>query len=455
MLHKFFLGTGILLCSALQSASLSSTLTQNSLVVYNSNIGLVHEERPLCLDKGRQEVLYPGVASTVETDSVNVVFPDGVKLYTQKYKYDKINVTKLLNAHINKEVEVKVYTTSESFEYKRATLLSADGRVLVRLEDAGIIQVPVADVLFHTIPKTLITEPSLLWDIDSKDKVDSSLQLDYIIKNISWKSDYVLKTNKNTADLSAWITLNNNSGKSFNAVDLRVLAGEISREKPDRVRRERLYKSVSAMQMDSSTAVSEVSHEGYHIYTIPFRVDIADKEKTQIKFIDEKDIKIQRRYDVHLISPQFLNGEKKHKVNQYIEFKDLHKALPQGVMRTYSQRGKSTVLLGVNTIEHTPKKEKVSLAIGKNFDLLVKETNIRRTQTKTHYESEVKYSVTNRSDRSKTVELLVPFRKYSALESIVRSDSKYRFKDGNTLAFLVYVKADSVEKFSVKYRNRR
>jgi len=32
---------------------------------------------------------------------------------------------------------------------------------------------------------------------------------------------------------------------------------------------------------------------------------------------------------------------------------------------------------------------------------------------------------------------------------------KYEYKDGNTLKFLVDVKADSVREFTVKYRNRR
>jgi len=455
MLIKLSLSTGLLFCSFLGASSLSSGLNKSTLVVYNSNIGLVHEERSISLDRGRQGVLYPDVASTVETDSVNVVFPSGVQLYSQKYKYDKVSVQKLLLAYINKEVEVKVPISKEAFEVKKATLLSADDRVLLRLEGGKIIQANAADILFQAIPDTLITQPSLLWDVMSNKKIYGQLELDYLINDISWKSDYVLSINENTADLSAWITLNNNSGKAFKDVDLKVLAGEISREKTVSQRPDYMYQRAKAMQMEAMPAVQEVSHEGYHIYTIPFRVDIADKEKTQIKFIDEKAIKIQRRYDVHLSAPQWLKAEKKHKVNQYIEFKDLSKALPQGIIRTYSSLEGSTVLLGINTIYHTPKKEKVSLKIGKNFDLLVKESTLSKNETKTHYEAEVKYTLTNRSNKAITLELLVPFVQYSALESVIKSDVKYEFKDGNTVKFSIYLKADSVQEFNVKYRNRR
>lgn len=447
-----YLSTGMLLFGTLQAATLSPTLKANTLVVYNSNMGLVHESRSVTLEKGMQTLYYPDVASTVETDSVNVIFPSGVKLFSQKYKYDKITLQKLLSAHINKEVEVKLYRSKEEFDIKKATLLSAEGRVLLRLKEGKIIQASTEDILFDSIPDTLITKPSLLWNISSSKHVKGTLGIDYIINKIHWKSDYVLKVDKDRADLSGLVTLTNNSGKAFKNVSLKVLAGDVSRVYAKRVERERVY-AAKAARMDET--VREVSHEGYHIYTIPFRVDLADREKTQIKFIDEKGIKIERRYDVYLNSPAWLNAEQKHKVNQYIEFKDLSKALPQGTVRTYSSVEGSTVLLGINAISHTPKKEKISLLIGKNFDLLVKETNLQRSETKRHYESRVKYTITNRSDTAKKVELLVPFRKISDLESIVKTDKKYEYKDGNTLRFTVSVKADSIEEFIVKYRNRR
>lgn len=454
MSKYLYLPITALLSSMLHAGTLSPALKANTLVVYNANMGLVHEERLITLNKGKQTVRYPDVASTVETDSVNVVFPSGVKLYSQKYKYDKITLQKLLLAHIDKEVEVKVYHSKEKFERKRATLLSAEKNVLLRLQDGKIIQANAEDIGFDSIPDTLITQPSLLWDVLSSRQVEGTLGLDYIINNIQWKSDYVFKVGKESADLSGWITVTNNSGKAFKNVSLKVLAGEVSRNYSKRVQREQIY-AAKAARFDESDAVKEVAHEGYHLYTIPFKVDLADQEKTQIKFINETGIDILRRYDVHLSSPAWLRAEQKHKVNQYIEFKDLSKALPQGTVRTYSSDEGSTVLLGINAIGHTPKKEKVSLQIGKNFDLSVEELNLQRSETKKHYESSIKYRVTNRSDSDKKVELFVPFTKISDLESIIKTDVKYEYKNGNTLRFSVDAKADSIREFTVKYRNRR
>ncbi len=454
MFRYIFLSMSVFWGTFLQAATLSPTLQSNTLVVYNSNMGLVHEERAVVLDKGKQTLNYPNVASTVETDSVNVIFPSGVKLYSQKYKYDKITLQKLLTAHVDKKVSVKVYHSKDSFELKHAVLLSAGQDVIVRLEEGTIIQVPAEDVLFDAIPKTLITKPSLLWKVSSDQKREGVLGVDYIINNIHWKSDYLLKVNKDTADLSGWITLTNNSGKAFEDVSLKVLAGDVSREYAKRVQHERAYAAKLAYS-DEGERVKEVSHEGYHLYTIPFRVDLADREKTQIKFIDERGIRIERRYDVRLSSPAWLGSEQKHKVDQYMEFEGLSKALPQGTVRTYSSVEGSTVLLGINAIGHTPKKEKISLQVGKNFDLLLKERSLQRSETKKHYEATVRYTLINRSDAQKRVELLVPFRKISDLESIVKSEMKYEYKDANTLRFRVDAKADSVKEFIVKYRNRR
>ena len=447
------LSISLLLTSSLYSSNLSSEIEENTLIVYNANMGLVHEKRKVSLDKGKQSIVYANVASTVVTDSVNVSFPKGVKLYSQKYKYDKISLSKLLQAHINKEVDVRIWKSKEDFTFKKAILLSSENRVLLRLQDNKVIQASSSDIIFNSIPSTLITQPSLLWDVDSKSKIKGSVELDYIINNISWKSDYVLKIDKNEADLSGWISLTNNSGKVFENISLKVLAGDVARERK-KVYAKRNLPMLSAMA-DSATEIKEVSHEGYHIYTIPFKVDLANNEKTQIEFIKESGIKIQRRYDVRLTSPNYLRGEIKHKVNQYVEFKGLSKAFPKGTIRTYSSLGGGTVLLGVNQINHTPKKEKISLAIGKNFDLLVKETALQKDEDKKYYESKVKYSITNRSNENKKLELLVPFVKRSSLESIVQSKVKHAYKDGNTLKFSVYVKADSVYEFVVKYRNKR
>ena len=97
----------ILSCSLLFSATLSSQPKDASLVIYNSGIGLVHESKELAVDKGKQSIIYPGVATTVQTDSVSVELPGDLILYSQQYRFDKITLNKILEAHIGKQVRYK------------------------------------------------------------------------------------------------------------------------------------------------------------------------------------------------------------------------------------------------------------------------------------------------------------------------------------------------------------
>ncbi len=438
---------------SLIGGTISSTPIDSSLVVYNGNIGLVHEEKKITLQQGAQALIYEDVARTVQTDSVNVIFPLDVKLYSQQYRFDKITTAKLLDAHIGKAVKVKTAKNRDEFIVQDATLIAAEGHnCVVKTAKGEIFSIASSMIIFKTVPDTLITKPSLVWNIHAAKAIESTVSLDYLINNISWQSNYILNLQNDLADLSGWITVNNRSGKRFNDVKLNVLAGDINRaQRP--IPRQVMYKAAALAE---DTAVSHVAHEGYHFYTIPFRVTLANNEKTQIKFIDEKKIPIKRRYEARLNHPNYLHSEIKHKVSQFVEIKSLELPLPAGVVRSYSKIKDTTLLLGENHIDHTPKHEKISLRLGTNFDLKVNEKIIERNDDKYYFDERVAYEVINRSNIDKTVELLIPFIKsaYHAKASI-DTTQPYQWKNGNTMQFNIAVKADSKQNFEVHYRSKK
>ena len=438
---------------SLVGGTISSTPTDSSLVVYNGNIGLVHEDKNIKLDQGPQAIIYEDVAKTVQTDSVNVIFPSDVILYSQQYRFDKITTAKLLDAHIGKAIKVKTAKNRDEFIIQDATLIAAEGHnCVVKTAKGDIFSVSSSMIIFETIPDTLITKPSLVWNIDAAKAIDSTVSLDYLINNITWQSNYILNLKNDIADLSGWITVNNRSGKRFNDVKLNVLAGDINRaQRP--APRNVMYKAAAMVQDE---AVSHVAHEGYHFYSVPFRVTLANNEKTQIKFIDEKQIPVTRRYEARLNHPNYLHSEVKHKVSQFVEIDSLELPLPAGVVRSYSKVKETTLLLGENRIDHTPKHEKISLRLGTNFDLKVNEKVIERNDDKYYFDEKIAYEVINRSDADKTVELMIPFVK-SAYHAKASIDTKrpYTWKDGNTIQFNIKVKADSKQNFKVHYRSKK
>ncbi len=439
------------LFASLSSASmLSPDIQESSLVVYNGGIGLVHEKRSLTLNKNDTNIIYEDVANTIDTDSVNIKLTDSIKLYSQQYRFDKLTQQKLLNAHIDKKVEVRVLKDVKNFKIITATLLSSSAnKSIVKTSNSKIITVDSNNIIFDTIPKELITKPSLVWNVQTDKKIKTDIEIDYLIKNISWKSNYILNVSKNIANLSGWISVDNRSGKKFIKTDLNLLAGDINMAKE-----ERLYQDVRYAKMAMASApVQHKAHEGYHIYKIPFKIDLANNEKTQIKFIDKRSIDIKRTFVSNLSNPLYLQNQTKHDVTQYINIKGLDFALPKGVVRTYSKINKQSILLGQSSLKHTPKNSPIELKLGTNFDLKVTQSILSRDDSKYQYSASVEYSVKNSSDEQKTVKLLIPFNKNK--NSKVKTSAAFSYTEGNKIEFLVEVNANSTASLKASFISKK
>ncbi|MEA1893292.1 MAG: hypothetical protein U9N33_11365 [Campylobacterota bacterium] len=428
--------------SSLFGASLGSTPTDSSLIVYNGGIGLVHEQRELTLNKGDKQIVYKDVASTIETDSVNTMLPASVTLYSQQYRFDKLTISKLLDAHVGSDIKVAD---------KTLTLLSHNGdKALVRDKNGEIISILSKEIIFKAIPDSLITKPSLVWNIKATKDLTTKIDIDYLINNLSWKSDYILNITKNKANLSGWITIENRSGKAYKNTNLHVLAGDINRANKQNPA-PRYLKSMASMA--DAPAVSHKAHEGYHFYSIPFKVNLANNEKTQIKFINENSIPITRKYSSTMSNPDYLHSEIKHSVTQHVEIQKLAFALPKGVVRSYSKLGDNNILLGESSLKHTPKDTLITLTLGKNFDIKVKETIQSRSDTQRYFDSTVLYTLENSSNEQKNVEILIPFNKNST--SSIDTKKAFKYKNGNMLSFKTELNTQEKQIFKVRFRSKR
>ncbi len=414
----------------------------SSLIVYNSNIGLVHEEKKLTLKRNDTEIVYAGVANSIDIDSVNVQLPQGVKLYSQQYRYDKLTQQKLLEKQLGKKV---------FFQGAKVTLLSYFAKeALVKTAKNRIITIKTQDIAFESIPKSLLTKPSLVWNIATSKSINASMQLDYIMKNISWSSNYILNLDGDTADLTAWISINNHTGKAFKETTLYVVAGDINRVNTYQNRPQ--IREMKAMMVDASN-VKEEAHEGYHLYTIPFQVTLANNEKTEIKFLHKEALQIQREYSAFLSNPLYLRGKKRSNVVQYLRLQGIDSPLPQGIVRTYSKLHNTSILLGESKIAHTPKNEPIKLKIGRNFDVTVVQKELQRDDTKYRYRTTIQYTLKNASDTQKSVTLRIPFN--TRADSIIETKEKYTFTQGNLVTFRVNIAPQSQKQFNVYYETKK
>ena len=425
--------------SLLFASTLSEEPTASSLIVYNHGVAIVHEQRNLSLQKNDKEIIYSPVANTIIIDSVNISLPKEVTLYSWQYRYDQLNLHKLLDAYVGKKVKI---------DRNEFTLLSHQtNTALLKDKQNQIISVESKDIIFSTIPSSLLTKPSLVYNIKTKKSLDAKIEIDYLIQNLSWKSNYILNLNGNKADLVGWISIDNRSGKSYNDTQLHVLAGDVNTiQTPNRI-------STYAREMVLKQSIKHQAYEGYYFYSVPFKVDIRDQEKTQIKFLSKNNIDVKRLYKVKVSNPLILNSQIEHSVVQIIEMQKLDTPLPKGVVRTYSPLKTKKIFLGESHIPHTPKDTSVELAIGNSFDLALNESIFLRSDTKEHYDTTIKYTLKNSSDEEKTIEILVPFNKSNS--SVIKTKDKFSYKNGNLVSFKIKLDANKEKSFNVNFISKK
>ncbi|WP_345971805.1 hypothetical protein [Sulfurimonas diazotrophicus] len=426
------------------AATLSPASTETALVIYNAGIGLVHEKRQLTVEKGKQSIVYPGVATTVQTDAVSVKLPSGVTLYSQQYRFDKITLSKIIEANIGKRVRFKT-GDAEHPGIGGGTLLAASPAVV--RTDRGIESgINNEDFIFDAIPDTLIMKPSLVWNVEASKRIRGEMALDYLIGSIQWKSDYTLTMDGDKGDLTGWITVDNRSGKRFEDTKLHLLAGEINR-----AAQPRLY--VGKVMMEAAAApVAEQAVEGYHLYSVPFEVTLADNEKTQIRFIDRPSHALKRRYEVTMPAPLQSGAELKRPVSQFVDLEGFDIPLPAGTVRTYAETDGTTILLGESALDNTPKDETVTLRLGTNFDLVAKSTLETRKDEGSYWNVKVAYRLSNRSDSAKDVDVLVPGVSSDG-KATIKSTLSYERRDGYTIRFSPTLKAGETKTWQVTYRS--
>jgi hypothetical protein len=118
--------------------------------------------------------------------------------------------------------------------------------------------------------------------------------------------------------------------------------------------------------------------------------------------------------------------------------------LPKGTVKVY-QRDKSgsVQLLGEDNIDHTPRNEKVSLVVGRSFDVVAsrRRTSFRRISDHVIRET-YSIEVRNRKETAETVHVME--RSWGDWEILEKSQS-FEKLDANTFQFVLNLKPDEVQ----------
>ena len=370
-----------------------SLLFSNSITIYNNNLAHINESQKISLKEGLQEIKFKNLPNSIIVDSISPIFDDSVKLISQTYKYNPLNIHNLLKANLNSEVEF--YSQDKQKKLLKGKLINLNPTIIE--SDKKYYIVDSNSIVFNKLPKNIDYKPYLIWMIDSKKAKNSSVELSYLLNGINWSSNYTATLNDDTLNLKAWANIVNKSGKEFKDANVELIAGVVNRHRANIAPMARMYKSkVMSMEASADINMPPKSISGYHIYKLPNRVTLLNNQSQQIVMLEAKNIKY-KRYAV--ANNSYFNRYQERKINfsQQIKFKNskenaLGLPLPQGLVRVY----KSKHYLGDSKIRNTPKGENITLNIGQMFDVVGKQKIIKYIVRDKYRDIETKYTIKNR-----------------------------------------------------------
>jgi hypothetical protein len=389
------------------------------ITIYNDNRAFINDTRSVQIKKGKQKLIYESVPSSVIAQSVVPTFSGtNVQLYSQNYNYGVVSLNAMLINSIGKSVQY--YTNGENPRLKTGKLLTTNPVMIKAKRGIFTLNNP-SQVVFNSVPDTMLTKPSLIWNIDSTESNQLAIDLKYLTRDVSWSSDYVLNLTKKSFNLKGWASVKNNSGVPYKNAKITLVAGKLN-QAPTQYSRSRMHQKNKNFMMEAVFASPTLKSEGfsgYHLYEIPFKETIENQQTKQIAFIDKTQIPYQQYgiYNNHYFENY---GTQKLTFRNMLTFKNsksnqLGITLPKGIVRMYKKSANGqTHFIGESNISDTPKDEIVKLTIGVLFDA-TGEKKITQFVSNKHYKAvETTYTLNNRGKTPLVLKIKENIPKYGA-----------------------------------------
>ena len=463
----------------------ASVTAQPAITVYNENFGVVRDTVSLDLKAGLSDISYSGVTAQLEPESVILRDPSGevaLSVVEQSYRGDPVDQQRLLQMFEGQTIRfLKVVDGKEVIESGK--IIRAPSMVTTKnqygnqqqkilepiIEVDGELQTRLPGTpLFPSLGDDSVLQPTLSWKLFSDKKAKVDAQLSYLTNGMSWKSDYnlVLPEKGDDVTLTGWVSIENNTGKTFEDAKIKLVAGDVNKVKPaPQVRRKEVYAMAMADSVRAAPQVEEKKFDEFHMYTLPLATTLRDRETKQVEFVRAENVQTQKLYVYEAFAVGYYGGLNQNQnygqnsqpdvaIYRELENKDdngLGVPLPAGRMRFYRLDDDGQLeFTGENTIDHTPKNETIRVYLGNAFDIVGERT---RTDFYKHPSRDLiretfEIEVRNRSEEPVTVQVVEHLYRWSNWE-IQKPSHEFEQTDAQTIEFPVDVAAD--ETMTVTY----
>jgi hypothetical protein len=389
----------ILLAGALSGA----VEAEPALTIYNQNFAVVRDSVPLDLKAGVNTVRYADATAQVEPDSVILRDPTGdhsLQILEQNYRNDPVSQDLLLSLFEGKTIDFEKVRTRDNTQVTE--------RIPGKIVRSGYVpggeaQQPIIEVdgklqfslpgqpLFPDLGDDTVLKPTLNWLLQSDKAGQFDAEVGYITDGLDWSASYNLVSPEtgDLVDLVGWITMNNNSGKTFENAKIKLMAGDVNKIQPGGFGgggggRFRMMQAMNAPIAEPP--VTEKTFDEFHLYSIARPTTLHDRETKQVEFVHAEKVYAPTiyvfdpasdfRFYGTLNSDQNWGQSDSKKIIVQREFMNaetnqLGVALPAGKLRFYRRDDDGQLqFVGENTIDHTPRNETIRVTTGNAFDLV-------------------------------------------------------------------------------------
>lgn len=492
---------------------LSSALcAQTAITVYNQNFAVVRETVPLDLTKGVNDVTFDRVTLHVEPDSVVLRDPSGktsLRILEQSYRSETASQGLMLSLFEGKEIDFLVRDREGKEQVVRGKIVRSGympniagaqrygnqfyqrqmamggwqqggggGGPIIEVDGKMRFSLP-GEPIFPSLADDTVLRPQLAWKLASDRKAKLDAELGYITGGLSWESAYNLVSPEkgDTLDIVGWVTIDNQSGKTFSDAKVKLMAGDVSKLAPGAsVGEGRMLMQYDSFAGAPPAPVTEKAFDEFHLYSLPRPVTLRNRETKQVEFLRATGVKAStiyiyngadvsgnryRNWNEENIRNERDYGTKSNpKVWVYREFKNtkengLGLPLPKGRTRFYREDNADGAIefTGENTVDHTAENETVRIYTGDAFDIVGERKRTDYKLSNRNDEVEEAFEIKVRNRKKEPVEVRVTERLYRWLNwSLLEKSDPYVKTDDRNIEFRVTLKPD--EEKVVTYRVR-
>jgi hypothetical protein len=442
---------------------------------------MVRQERDVKLAGGRSTLKFADVAALIDPTTVTFasLTEPRTRVLEQSYQFDLVSTDKLLLKYIDRPIAVE-RRIGDHVETLNGTLLSATDGLLLRTTDGTIQSLrDYSAVRFPELPGGLDTRPTLVWDVVSPRGGEQRSRVTYQTGGVTWWADYNLifnegkDANSGILDLSAWVSIINQSGAAYPNAHLKLIAGDVHRATPEaRPMAKRAFEAADALAASpAATGFVEKSFFEFHLYTLERPTTLANNSTKQIELFDQarqvpaKRVLLYSGQSQPYFYPSPMTDrnfgvQSNKKVDVYLEFRNdkqygLGVPLPAGRIRVskLDAADGSLEFIGEDRIDHTPKDEEVRVKLGSAFDVVGERRQTDFSVDTRAQWMEEQIEIKLRNHKQQPVQVLVKENLYRWSNwKILTKTHEFTKEDARTITFPVEVAKDG--ETLVRYRVR-